>query len=150
MKVEARVRIPFHCSDRCEHGRQAQKSYSKFKLKLRIERSHVFRFFILMKLVFIQITQAWEHYFKSFNRVQSIQNEKARFIKGNELKLSFFHPFFLREYVYTYFFSLIILNFSFDKLQIHYRSSSGRVYFYIEYYVFQFSLLIILLQDYFI
>ena len=51
---------------------------------------------------FTEITQVWEHYFKLNNRVQSTQDEKARFIKGNELKLtqvelfSFF--FFLREY----------------------------------------------------
>ena len=38
--------------------------------------------------MFIQITQVWVHYFKSFNRVQSSQDEKARFIKGNELKLT--------------------------------------------------------------
>ena len=45
-----------------------------------------------------------------FNRVQSTQDEKARFIKGNELKLSYFHCFFLREqfelskryYVFSY------------------------------------------------
>ena len=28
------------------------------------------------------------HYFKSFSRVKSTQDEKARFIKGNELKLT--------------------------------------------------------------
>ena len=39
-----------------------------------------------MKLEFIQITQVREHYLKSFNRVQSTQDEKARFIKGNEFK----------------------------------------------------------------
>ena len=38
--------------------------------------------------MFIQITQVWVHYFKLFNRVQSTQDEKARFIKGNELKLT--------------------------------------------------------------
>ena len=41
-----------------------------------------------MKLGFIQITQVWAHYFKLFNRVQSTQDEKARFIKGNQLKLT--------------------------------------------------------------
>ena len=38
--------------------------------------------------MFIQITQISAHYFKLFNRVQSTQDEKARFIKGNELKLT--------------------------------------------------------------
>ena len=38
--------------------------------------------------MFIQITQVRVHYFKSFNREQSTQDKKARFIKGNELKLS--------------------------------------------------------------
>ena len=37
--------------------------------------------------MFIQMTQVSVHYFKSFNRVQSTQDEKARFIKGDELKL---------------------------------------------------------------
>ena len=46
--------------------------------------------------MFIQITQVWAHYFKLFNRVQPIQDEKARFIKGNELKFSYFHFFFKR------------------------------------------------------
>ena len=41
-----------------------------------------------MTLVFIQITQVWVHYFKSLNRVQSTQDEKARLIKGDELKLT--------------------------------------------------------------
>ena len=36
----------------------------------------------------IRITQVWVHYFKSFNRVQSTQDEKEHFIKGNELKLT--------------------------------------------------------------
>ena len=40
------------------------------------------------------------HYFKSFNRVQSTQDEKARFIKGNELKLTQVElfSFLVREY----------------------------------------------------
>ena len=38
-----------------------------------------------MKHVFIQITQVRAHYFKLFNRLQSTQDEKVRFIKGNEL-----------------------------------------------------------------
>ena len=52
-----------------------------------------------MKDVFIQITQVWAHYFKWFNRVHLTQDENALFIKGNELKLSYFHFFFLREYI---------------------------------------------------
>ena len=52
--------------------------------------------------MFIQITQVWAHYFKLFNRVQSIQDEKARFIKGNGLKLNYFHsPFFKRVHCLT-------------------------------------------------
>ena len=55
-----------------------------------------------MKHIFIQITQVWPHYFKLFNRVQSTQDEKARFIKGNELKWTqgelFSFLFFKREY----------------------------------------------------
>ena len=38
--------------------------------------------------MFIQITRVWAYYFKFFNWVQSTQDEKARFIKGNELKLT--------------------------------------------------------------
>ena len=38
--------------------------------------------------MFIEITQVWALYFKLFNRVQSSQDEKARFIKENELKLT--------------------------------------------------------------
>ena len=52
--------------------------------------------------MFIQITQISAHYFKLFNRVQSTQDEKARFIKGNELKLTqveLFSFLFLREYL---------------------------------------------------
>ena len=47
---------------------------------------------------FIQITLVWAHYFKLFNRVQSTQDEKACFSKENELKLSYFHSLFLRDY----------------------------------------------------
>ena len=53
-----------------------------------------------MKHVFIQITQVRAHYLKLFNRVQSTQDEKARFINGNELKLTqveLFSFLFLRE-----------------------------------------------------
>ena len=38
--------------------------------------------------MFIQITQVWAHYFKLFDRVESAQDEKAGFIKINELKLT--------------------------------------------------------------
>ena len=38
--------------------------------------------------MFIQITEVWAHYFKLFNRVQSTQDEKERFVKGNELKVT--------------------------------------------------------------
>ena len=55
-----------------------------------------------MKDVFIQIIQVWAHYFKLFNRVQSTQDEKARFIKGNKLKLSYFRSFILREHIPMY------------------------------------------------
>ena len=41
-----------------------------------------------MKLLFIPVTQVWTHYSKLFYRVQSTKDEKARFIKGNELKLT--------------------------------------------------------------
>ena len=41
-----------------------------------------------MKVMFIQITQIWVHYFKSFYKVEKSQDEKTRFIKGNELKLT--------------------------------------------------------------
>ena len=54
-----------------------------------------------MRFELTQITQIWVHYFKSFNRLQSTQDEKARFIKGNELKLTqvnLFSFLFLREY----------------------------------------------------
>ena len=54
-----------------------------------------------MKIVFIQITKVLVLYFKSFYRVQKTQDEKARFIKGNELKLTqvelFSFLFFKRE-----------------------------------------------------
>ena len=69
---------------------KAQKSHCKFKLKLRLKlcRYFIIIIFHLMKLVFIQITQVWIHHFKSFNWVQSTQDEKASFIKGNQLKLT--------------------------------------------------------------
>ena len=41
-----------------------------------------------MRFEFFQITPVWMHHFKSFSRVKSTQDEKARFIKGNELKLT--------------------------------------------------------------
>ena len=41
-----------------------------------------------MGFEFIQVTQGCVHHFKSFSRIQSTQDEKARFIKGNELKLT--------------------------------------------------------------
>ena len=47
-------------------------------------------FFFFKKYVFIQKTQIWAHYFKLFNRVQTTEDEKAHFIKGNELKLGYF------------------------------------------------------------
>ena len=79
--------------------KQGQESHCKFKLKLRLEHSRFisFLFFFSMKHVFIQITQVSAHYFKLLNLVELTQDEKARFIKGKELKLSYFHSFFLRE-----------------------------------------------------
>ena len=50
-----------------------------------------------MRFEFTQITQVWVHYFKSFSRVLSTQDEKAHFLLVNELiltqveLLSFFH-----------------------------------------------------------
>ena len=41
-----------------------------------------------MKFEFTKITQVWVHYSKSFSRVKSSQEEKVRFILGNELKLT--------------------------------------------------------------
>ena len=78
----------------------SQKSYCKCQLKLRLKHSRFIYlvFFFLIKHLFNQITQVWAHYFKLLNRVQSTQDEKARFIKGNEFKLSYFHSFFLREH----------------------------------------------------
>ena len=43
--MEARVRIPFYSSGRCGLGCQAQNSYCKFKLKLRLEHARYFSFF---------------------------------------------------------------------------------------------------------
>ena len=81
LELEKRVRIPFYIADRCGYGCQAQKSYWKCKLKLRLEPSRFIFFFFLMKHVSIQINRVWAHYFKLFNRVQSIQDEKARLWK---------------------------------------------------------------------
>ena len=52
---------------------------------------------IFMNFQFTQITQAWVHYFKLFSRVKSTQNEKVRFTKGNELKVTQIelYPFFI-------------------------------------------------------
>ena len=50
-----------------------------------------------MRFEFIQITQIGVHYFKSFSRVKSTEDEKVHFFWGKELKLtqielfSFFH-----------------------------------------------------------
>ena len=41
-----------------------------------------------MGIEFTQITQVSVHYFKSFSGVKSTQDEKVRFIEGNELKLT--------------------------------------------------------------
>ena len=38
--------------------------------------------------MFNQITSFLEHHFKSFNRIKSTQDEKVRFIKGNEFNLT--------------------------------------------------------------
>ena len=60
---------------------------------------------LLMRVEFRQITHVCVHYFKSFSRVKSSQDE-VRFVEGNELKssqvelLSFF-----------YFISVVILIF---------------------------------------
>ena len=51
-------------------------------------RTLSFHLFLKIKHVFIQITQVRAHYFKLFNRVKSTQDEKARFIKRIELKLT--------------------------------------------------------------
>ena len=72
---------------RCGHRCQAQNYFCKLKLKLLLEHSRFISFF-LMKHVFIQKTQVWARYFKLFNRVQLTQDEKAHFIKGNELNLT--------------------------------------------------------------
>ena len=40
-----------------------------------------------MRFEFTQMRYIYMHHFKSFSRVKSIQDEKVRFIKGNELKL---------------------------------------------------------------
>ena len=56
-----------------------------------------------MGLEFIQITQVSVHYLKSFGRVKSTQDEKMRFIKRNELKLTQVESlsfFFLMKHVF--------------------------------------------------
>ena len=56
---------------------------------------------IFMMFEFTQTTQVWVHYSKSFSRVKSTQDEKVRFIKGIELKLTQFELLsliFLREF----------------------------------------------------
>ena len=86
------------------HRRSLWTWMSSTEVQFEIQTETTFRafsfhwFFFFMKHVFIQITQVWAHYFNLFNRVQSTQDEKARFIKGNEQKLSYFHSFFKRKY----------------------------------------------------
>ena len=41
-----------------------------------------------MRFEFAQITHILMHHFKSFSRIKSTQDEKVRFVKGNELILS--------------------------------------------------------------
>ena len=41
-----------------------------------------------MEVRVTQITQVRVHYFKSFSRVKTTQDEKVRFIKGDEVKLT--------------------------------------------------------------
>ena len=55
-------------------------------------------------------------HFKSFSPVKSTQDENVCFIKGNELKLSYFHSLFLREYqnYAKQSFSLSLLNIQSD------------------------------------
>ena len=65
------------------------------------------------------LTQVWAHYFKLLNRVQPTQDEKARFIKGNELKLTqveLFSFFFLREYHYLPVLSRLLLILILNKI----------------------------------
>ena len=90
LQMEVRVRLPCCCSSSCGAEFQAQNScctFYKFKRKLRLSQFLLFWYFF-MRLEFIQRTQDWVHCFKSFNRVKSTQDEKARFIKGNKLKLT--------------------------------------------------------------
>ena len=126
--------VTYHRSDCCGHGCQAQKSYWKFKLELRIEYSCYLRFLFLMKLVFFQITQVWVLFFKSFNRVQSTQDEMARFIKENELKLTqvelFSFLFFLREYLPWSSRSWLLIHFS----AVFMHKWNKGIYFFISHF----------------
>ena len=50
----------------------------------------------LIRFEFTHITQVWVYYFKLFSRENSTQDQKVRFIKGNEIILTQFelHSFF--------------------------------------------------------
>ena len=99
LRIGARVRFPLCSSSRRRLECQACK-YHKFILDLRLAHFREFRFFYD---TWVQLTQNWVHYFKSFSRVKLTQDEKVRFIKKmnwNIIKLSCFHSF-LRMYAYN-------------------------------------------------
>ena len=55
----------------------------------------------LIRFEFTHITQVWVYYFKLFSRENSTQDQKVRFIKGNQLKITqveLLSSFILRVY----------------------------------------------------
>ena len=65
--------------------------HASTNVKLKIKSNWIFVIALpifLIRFEFIQITLVWVCYFKSLSRVKSIQDEMARFIKGNELYLT--------------------------------------------------------------
>ena len=56
------------------------------KPKLRL--THFWWLGFCMKFKFTEITQVWVHYFKSFSRLKSTQDEKVHYFYGNKLKLT--------------------------------------------------------------
>ena len=75
-----------------------------------------------MRFMFIQVTQFSVHYFKSLRRVKLPQEEKARFIKGNELNFTqiIIFYFFLRVYC-----AAIIGGFFFNVSSIFWQISQN-------------------------
>ena len=90
LRIGTRVCLP--CCSTGSSGKEmkAHKPHCKFhKFKLKPHIRYFRGFFMTLEL--IQKTQVLVPYFNTFIRIKSTQDEKVRFIKGNELKVTHVH-----------------------------------------------------------